>query len=345
MKTFVYAHKADCDGICSAAILKRYTDAAGAHGHIDFIDYGSLAEEAFSRITALESGSRVIIVDFGCDSKLMTAAENAILRLKERGGAVAWLDHHKWDGETVKRISAVADLKLSASDEMCGAELAYRNYMKDDEVSMCLAKLGRDSDIDMWKTNPPSPEYALTQPLADLITYYNYLAGDDNVKRRSLLLSIVDSLSTASPDSVLGKDFAHPFWDGALQKNFDKYKTLEKSKLEQCLDSAETFEAGGHTYVISFADRILSPTTAGNSLLNRYGTDASLVFRESGFISVRRNTGKDNIKCDEIAGLFGGGGHKYAAGAQLGHSLKTAEELESAKLHIIWTVKDYYSRR
>lgn len=343
MATFIYTHKADCDGVCSAAILERYVDLENVDSRVDFIDYGALAQKAFSRIEGLAYGSEVIIADFGCDISLLPAAERAISSLNKRGGKLVWLDHHKWDEESVRRLSPLAKVRLSKSDELCGAELSYLEYMGDDELSRRLAAIGRDSDIDMWKTNPPSPSYALTKPLADLITYYNYLANDDDDKRRGLLLSLVRKLSDAPLDRIVGKDFDNPFWDNEMQKDFSEYKKLETSKLEECLGSAETFKAGDYTFVIGISDRVLSTTTVGNALLNRYNADASFVVRETGLISIRRSTGRYSIKCDELAKLFSGGGHEYAAGGKLGYELKDLEAVKLAKSEIIKNVSAHYS--
>lgn len=341
MSIFVYTHRVDCDGMCSAAILKRYISKKKSEGKIGFIDYGEAAEKAFSEIESLGKDSDVIIADFGCDKDLLKTAEKAITSLNTNGGSLTWLDHHKWDESAVKKISPMAKVRLSKSDEFCGAELSYLEYMKDDSLSQSLAKVGRDSDIDMWKTSPPSPKYAITQPLADLITYYNYLGRDDENKRNDLLLSIVDKLADAPSDVILSKDTAHPFWDALMEEGYREYKTLESSKLEDCLKKANTFNAGGHSYVMSFADRLLSSTTAGNALLREYDTDVAIVLRDTGVLSFRRNNGTKDVKCDGLAKLFGGGGHEFAAGGRLEYGITDEASKNRAEKEIESRIRSY----
>lgn len=336
MPVFAYTHRVDCDGICSAAILKRYIRKEGLKGTIDFINYEpqSEAREIFGKIGELGGGSAVIIADFGYDDILSDLAERSFKKLKDRGGRIVWLDHHKWDEGGLKRLSQFAEIKLARSDEFCGAELVYREYMKDDGVSEALAKLGRDADIDAWRTNPPKPAYALTKPISNLITYYNYLGDGDHEKQWALLSELVDKLADATASQILSNGFDKPLWDEKLESDYRKYIILELYKLEECLSDAEVFSSGGYRCAVSLADDVISTTIAGNSLISRYNADLSLVFYRNGKLGVRRNNSRLDIKCNEIAKLFGGGGHEYAAGGHLNLEIKNAADKSRAKSEI-----------
>ncbi len=333
MNVRVYTHRIDCDGICSAAILKRYIEKEHLEGKIDFINYDPIGELAqiFEEIGDLDGDSNVIIADFGYNNYVESLAEAAFKKLKSKGGNIVWLDHHKWEESGKQKLSNLAKIRLSRSNEFCGAELSYLEYMKDDKTSEALAKLGRDADLDMWKTNPPSATYALTLPVGNLITYYNYLGGKDRGKRRRLLLGLVDKLSSASLQQILNKDFKQPLWDKDLENDWKKYRELEVSKLEECLSTAETFKSGSYSCSIGFADEIISSTLAGISLLNKDKTQIAFVFYQDGRLSVRRDDSKPEIKCNDIAKLFNGGGHEYAAGGNLGMEIQTPEDISKAK--------------
>ncbi len=333
MKVSVYTHRVDCDGICSAAILKRYIEKENFEGRIDFINYdppGELAE-IFKEIGDLDSEATAIIADFGCSGGIESLAETAFRKLKSKGGNIVWLDHHKWDDGGRQNLSRFAKIRLSGSREFCGAELSYLEYMKDDKISEALAKLGRDADIDMWKTDPPSPTYALTLPIGNIITYYNYLGGKDREKRRKLLSSLVDKLSKVSLQQILNKDFKQPLWDKDLENDWEKYRGLEVSKLEECLSTAETFKSGSYSCSIGFADDIISSSLACGSLLTKGNTQIAFAFHQDGRLSIRRDNSRLDIKCNKIAKLFGGGGHEYAAGGNLGMEIQNTEDISKAK--------------
>jgi oligoribonuclease NrnB/cAMP/cGMP phosphodiesterase (DHH superfamily) len=344
MKINVYTHRIDCDGICSAAILKRYLEKENLEGRIDFINYDPVGEltQTFSGIGELDGDSTVIIADFGYNSLVETLAEAAFKKLKSKGGKIVWLDHHKWEDSGKQKLSDFAKIRLSRSDEFCGAELSYLEYMKDENISEALAKLGRDADLEMWKTNPPSATYALTLPVENLITYYNYLGGKDMEKRRQLLLGLVDKLSKASLQQILNKDFKQPLWDKELKRDWEKYRELEVSKLEECLLNSETFKVGTYNCAVGLADDIISSTLACRSLLNKYNTQIAFVFYQDGRLSVRRDDSRKDIKCNEIAKLFNGGGHEYAAGGNAGIEIKNTEDIAKVKELIRSRFSDKY---
>ncbi len=333
MKVSIYTHRVDCDGICSAAILKRYIEKEHIEGRIDFINYDPRSElaEIFKEIGDLDGESTAIIADFGYNGQVEALAEQAFQKLKSKGGNIVWLDHHKWDDGGRQNLSRFAKIRLSKSDEFCGAELSFLEYMKDDKISEALAKLGRDADLDMWKTNPPSAKYALTLPIGNIITYYNYLGWKDREERRKLLSGLVNKLSKASLQQILTQDFKRPIWDNELESDWEKYRELEVSKLGECLQSSETFKSGNYNCSVGFADDIISSTLACRSMLTKDNTQIAFVFYQDGRLSVRRADSRPNIKCNEIARLFDGGGHEYAAGGNMGIEIQKPEDVLKAK--------------
>lgn len=102
MKTFVYSHRRDPDGICSAAILKRHL---GDEGEIDFIDYDPVSElmDTFKEMEGLPKNSTIIVADFNVDPSNWEWVEPILKNLKEKNGCkIEWLDHHKWDEGLLK---------------------------------------------------------------------------------------------------------------------------------------------------------------------------------------------------------------------------------------------------
>ncbi len=347
MKMFVYTHRIDCDGLCSAAILKRYMDSKGIDGNIDFINYDPPEdlERIFRNISEMNGDSEVIIADFGYNDNLKDYADSCIKKFSSNGGKLAWLDHHKWDNTFLENLRKHADITLAKSDELCGAELVYNRYMKGDDVSEAIAKIGRDSDIDEWKTSPPKAKYSLTDPLGSLITYYNYLGTDNKTERRDLLMSIVDKLSTASLDDILSTDFDGPLFDGKLERDWNEYKHLSELKMKECIDNATEFSVGGDRYVVGFSDRILSSSYSGNGLIRQYNADVSIVFHNDGGMSFRRSSNNSAIKCDRLANLFEGGGHEYASGGRMHIRIKDDKDISEAKKLIERTIRNFYKEK
>ncbi len=333
-KTFVYAHKRDPDGICSAAILKRHL---GRDGEINFIDYDPVSElmDIFKEMEDLPKNSRIIVADFNVDPSNWEHVKPIIKNLKEKQACkIEWLDHHKWDKNIVDEIGKYVDLTLSKSEESCGAELVYKKYMKGDNVSEALAKVGRDHDIDAWTHKPPKPAYALSFPLADLIIYHNYMAGSDRRLRKGLLNKLVDKLAEASEENLLNTDFKRPFlWDAEMEREWKDYKKLEGEKFEECSRTAEVMNAGKYRYVLGRPDDLLSTSMSSSHLLEKFAdADFSIVVYGDGKMSMRRRN--EEIKCNEIAALFGGAGHEYAAGGRMGFPVKSKEDYQRAKSEI-----------
>jgi oligoribonuclease NrnB/cAMP/cGMP phosphodiesterase (DHH superfamily) len=332
MKLFVYTHKKDLDGISAAAIMYRYAKKNELDAEIDFIDYSPTEElqDTFNRMKGIPSWSTLVLADFGYDANLEPYARTALEELNKRNVMVYWLDHHNWDANFKTEISKLAQLTVAESKESCGAELVYSKFMPDDKVSEALAKLGRDSDIDMWQAVPPTPNFGLTVPLGSVITYRNYTASGDTYKRHDLLFSLVKDLANASLDDLLSKETDTKFFDTNIRKDWESYKGLEKTKLAECINSAELMDIGHYRVAVSRADPIISTTVGGNAIVRNYHVDVSILINEFGTIGIRRDNG-GNVDCSAIARLFGGGGHVFAAGADLGFTVRNEEDLKKAK--------------
>ncbi len=342
-KTFVYSHRRDPDGICSAAILKRHL---GNEGVIDFIDFDPVSElmDTFKEMEGLQKNSTIIIADFSVDPGVWNRVEPILKNLKEKNGCkIEWSDHHKWDEGLLKEMGRYAEMNVAKSTESCGAELVYKKYMKGDKVSEALAKVGRDHDIDAWLHKPPKPAYALTFPLADLIIYRNYMAGGDRAGRRKLLNELVDKLAEASEEKLLNTDFGKsPFWDPEMEKEWKGYKKWEAEKFEECSRTADVMTAGKYKYVLGRPDDLLSTSMSSSRLLEKFtDADFSIVVYGDGKMSMRRRNGE--IKCNEIAALFGGAGHEYAAGGRMEFPVKKEEDYQKAKSVIAGRVANLYS--
>lgn len=333
MKTFVYSHRRDPDGICSAAILKRHL---GSDGEIDFIDYDPVSElmDTFKEMEGLPKNSTIIIADFGVDPNVWEQVEPIIKNLKEKNGCkIEWSDHHKWDEGLLKEMEKYAEMNVVKSMEACGAELVYKKYMKGDKPSEALAKVGRDHDIDAWTRKPPKPAYALTFPLADLITYYNWLGVENRPKRRELLGRLADKLAKAPEEKLLNTDFGRPFWDAEMEHDLKEYEKVKEKKLDEFLGNAEVLGAGKYNFVLGRPDVLLSTSVAGDKILEKFDkADFAVIVYEDGKMSMRRRNGE--IKCNEIAALFGGAGHEYAAGGRMGFPVKSKEDYQRAKSEI-----------
>lgn len=346
MAWYIFTHKKDLDGITSAAIMQRYLDKNKIEGHIDFIDYSPLEELTvmFAHMANIPRDSTLVLVDFGENKTMEDIALRTFEELHKKNVSIHWLDHHNWDPKFKKELSKYAEITVSGSKEHCGAELAYAKFMPDDSVSEGLARLGRDADLDMWEKQPPSPNFGLTECLGNVITYYNYIARGDLKRRRELLLYIVKKLAAASLEKILTKDFKNPFLDDKSKEDYFTYKKLEASELRKCIDSAEKTNLGEYTLVISFAEPIITTTVSGRNLISHYNADIAIVLQESGSFGIRRNKDKTQLDCAEIARLFNGGGHVFAAGGEIGFKINNKEELEKAKGLIKARLTSFFSK-
>jgi oligoribonuclease NrnB/cAMP/cGMP phosphodiesterase (DHH superfamily) len=298
----IFTHKRDLDGICSAAILKRYAKMHGIKHTIELIDYHPLGKllRKFKKIGKLK-GWFVIIADFCLNESV---AKSSVSILSKSGCKIFWYDHHRWNKNVKNMVKKIVE-KLVINRKLCAAEIVQKFYMND-EVSKRLAEMARDQDFYIRKNR-------VACKLSDLITYYDFL-------EEGKLLALIQKFSEGI------------FWEKSLEKEWKKYKKIKEVKLKEL--SKTTILRNLHRYKIGFAfvENFLSGSDACQYLLKKFGVDLAFAIFKNGKVSIRRMNKR--IKCNEIGKLLGGGGHEFAAGASI-NRLKNKREYKNVVKKIV----------
>jgi nanoRNase/pAp phosphatase (c-di-AMP/oligoRNAs hydrolase) len=296
------SHKKDLDGLASAALSLRYVAKHKGKPYAmslkDYTDEDPVVEEKF---LDLQNG-RFIITDLSTNIPRIEVIVEKFRTLKSQNNEISWFDHHPSSDQIRFSLSAVVDLLDLRPSYTVASEITYQDlYVKngiDDAHALLLSKLGHDSDLLELK-------HSVTPKLMSIIDYSNYLDRSSIISPRLLqfALQLAFPRIEADEDGIL-----EPYQDGLLEE-YEELKARERSKI---LADSEVFQAGKHSVVLFRFPRLFSGTQASMIVLEHSKADVSIGLSDSGEGSVRRTV--DDVSCREIAELFGGGGHDFAAG-------------------------------
>jgi oligoribonuclease NrnB/cAMP/cGMP phosphodiesterase (DHH superfamily) len=143
MKNICYYHKADLDGKCSAAIVRRKYPECELIG----VDYPDRPD--FEKI---ESGDTVFVVDYSFEP-------NDMYELGCQSYELVWIDHHKSAIEKIS-YSTLPDgvtslgsvIKGKCEIGKAGCELTWEYLFPDEPIPDAVRLLGR---YDVWDKNHP----------------------------------------------------------------------------------------------------------------------------------------------------------------------------------------------
>lgn len=302
------------DGIAAAAILFRSARLSGKEFRLGGLLRFENAQEQFSAM-ASHTGDLLFILDFLPDD--LDAIKQQLDAILVRNRIAYWNSHHPRDAgteETLKRYAHTVDLSGPLHDgplpkeKLCAAELCQRRFLPQDKVAQELAHLAHD--IEFWERTD-----ARAQQLADLIA-----AGFEP-------RDIIDSLSRG----VL--------WSERFERARQNYVQKKEEALRDILQHLIIRNLLQYRFGFALAPNLLPTADAGQHLLDNHdGIDVSVVVYRNGRISFRkRDTCPLNLA--ELARLFGGGGHSYAAGARLQHHV-TRESFEHVVFQIDQKLKE-----
>jgi uncharacterized protein len=283
----IYHHK-DLDGICSGAVLLKRFPEARLLGY----DYG----EDFVPKEAFEQGEKVIMADVSMPMEVMEA-------IAERSKNFTWIDHH---------VSAHKDFKAYFSDyrlhedggfSACELKLKYVYEDKRAACELCWE----------WAFDEPMPE------AVKLLGEYDSWRNQDEERWNNVIL---------------------PFQYG-MRLRGDTPKTLSvwldsNALVSACTDSGHIIlkyqkEQNAYAMKSSFDARLNLPDgqivrclvcnrCPPNSMSFESKWDESKydIMVPIGFDGRRWGmsfyTTKDSVDCSLLAKIFGGGGHRKAAG-------------------------------
>jgi len=280
------------DGIAAAAILFRYAKLGNKDvklgGTISFENAG----EQFTAMTAHEGGL-IFILDFLPDN--LAALKPQLDAITVRNRIAYWNSHHPHtaeDEEILKRCAHTVDLSgplhyaAVPKTKTCAAELACARFLPNDSVAKELARMAHD--MEFWQRTD-----AQAVRLADLIA-----AGIEPKQ-------LIDCMSRGV------------FWSDRFDNAHQDYAQKKRVALHDLIAHLQVKNILNHRFGFTLAPAWLPSADAGQHILdNHAGVDVSIVLHRNGRISFRRRD-ECPLNLAELAKLFGGGGHAYAAGARL----------------------------
>ncbi|MEM2915746.1 MAG: hypothetical protein QXT19_00045 [Candidatus Woesearchaeota archaeon] len=280
------------DGLAAAAIVFRSARLRGHDVRLGGILNFENADEQFSAMQNL-SGDLIFVLDFLPDNVALFEPKLSAITVRNR--IAYWNSHHphsEADGLILSRHVHTIDLSGPLhyapvpKEKVCAAELAQKRFLPNDTVAKELAEIAHD--IEFWERTDKR-----AVQLADLIA--------SGIEPREL----VESLSKG----VL--------WSEKFEQLRQEYLCKKQRALQDIISRLAVKNITGFNFGFTLAPTILPSSDAGQHVLDTHlGIDVSVVLYRNGRISFRkRDTCRLNLA--ELARLFGGGGHSYAAGARL----------------------------
>lgn len=244
--------------------------------------------EHYAKVPA--KGRTLMIADLSLNQQQFEAIAGACRRLKEQGWRIEWRDHHhkQWEGVPLDRLLAHLDaLEVNDDATESGASLQQQAVAPKDRFAKRLAETIRDRDL-WWNKTPDSEtlEYAMTA------------MGEEAFIRH-----------------FLGQGPKDPVVDEAIAKA----AAAERQRIE-----AQARELLGKTryWTTKDGERVgvvygwLPKNVGLHRVLEKDAVQVAINVRPNGHVSLRSRKGAD--VCQEVARVFGGGGHPNASGATLG---------------------------
>lgn len=316
MKVRLFTHGADMDGISCHVIAKVFVgdDVVVSTHNYDDIDKAFLD---FLHSNGLNDFERVFITDLSISDETAERVDG-YLKSGRKMPKIQLLDHHK----TAERLNKYEWCTVSVNDEntgrpTCGAMLFFNYFEKEVGESemkrflrwndyslaslLAFVQMVRDWDTWEWKNNELSWG-KIAKQLNDLFGIYGkerFVEWAIDKVKRSDHMFIHD---WAGDESLLLE---------IREKEINDYIQKKNESLVK-YDLHDLGMAG-----VVFADRFVSEL--GNQICeNHPELDFAAIINLS-YKTVSFRTVKDDVDVSLIAKKFGGGGHKKAAGAQIGN--------------------------
>ena len=291
-KSLVFYHRADFDGICSGAIVKKYLEEKyRLKGEVPVIhcigvDYGDDLG-TFVSSQELKEADYVFITDFSFEPKDMK------LIYATRPDTI-WIDHHESAINKAKEhgyssLSGIRKIETIPGKKISACELAWLYLFPEDNMPYAVHHLGR---YDVWDHEDPS------------VLEYQYGA-------RAI---IKDGTTDTAWDALLA--------DGQLCSVDSKILTtgqvildFERSQNARIAEGI-SFTCEFHGFRALAANRSHSNSNFFESVFDPEKHDLMLLFSQNKFggYKVSLYTPKDNVDILSIAESYGGGGHAKACG-------------------------------
>jgi len=215
-----------------------------------------------------------------------------------------------WNTSDPKSIIPEAKIFDKAVERKCSAELACERFLPNDLIAKQLARLAHE--VKFWEMQDER-----ASKLSDVIAaQYNPL-------------ELLDTLAKGV------------FWNQQLEEFHKSYRVRKEAALDELMKSLKIKRYVTHSFGFSLVSSMLNSADACQHMLDGHaGVDVAVVLYRDGRIAFRR---RDNVDVDvkELAELFKGGGHPFAAGARLNRTI-TKENLPDVLFQIDQSFKNFF---
>jgi len=107
---------------------------------------------------------------------------------------------------------------------------------------------------------------------------------------------------------------------GDIKEVLEKYRTEKEKAKQELLKNTVVRNVKGHSVAIGFASKILSGSESADLIMKNTDAEIQVVVKPEGWLSFRRKK-TSTVNLLALAKIFGGGGHEYASGAELGKTV------------------------
>lgn len=272
----------DLDGRCAAAIVRLALKQSPTADDGYDVQYIEMDYNRDVPIEDIQPDERIIIVDFSFKPEVMEKV------LKITFGVV-WIDHHKtiFDYKYSKELDGIRDVNFS------GCELAWKYFFPDRPMPRAVELIG-DRDKWAWKFGKETAEFNMGMQIRS--------HQPQDVVWNNLLLPFLPEYNWAEEISFTGME--HIRKDGCISLLFREQFCKDyanSSGFETMFEGHKCFALNlYHFGSETFGDRI-----------DKYDVCLSFVFNGKNWqVSLYSKC----LDVSEIAKIYGGGGHKGAAG-------------------------------
>ncbi len=309
---FCVTHKADMDGIASAALAMRRFGMPGKNIILNSYDDNSF----FGAMLEIEQHnprrSLIIFTDFAINIDKAEKMRRLFLGLKKKGNSIIYIDHHNWAESAIKDVASLCDYAVVGENkDFCAAELTEKLlFGGNDRIASHIAAVAHVTDFHLPTKNATIKKIVLA------IEYFN-ITDAENLKKLAKFFSV--------------GVFSNSFIDHA----YEAYKKAEKKQIAM-LDKSITHVDSVYRIGFGFGKRIQT-NVACDRIMRRTGAQIAVyVNLRNGTAHLRSAKGVD---CSRLAEHFHGGGHPHAAGFQPSISKFMNFNAEGRKRFIVSTVK------
>jgi oligoribonuclease NrnB/cAMP/cGMP phosphodiesterase (DHH superfamily) len=280
------------DGLAAAAIIFRASKLGSHDVRFGGVLTHDTAAKQFAAM-ATHAGDLIFILDFLPDN--LQDFKKHLDAIIVRNRIAYWNSHQPHDAQIKEMLGRYAHtIELAGpehyqampKEKICAAELAHYRFLPYDSVAKELARLANDNEF--WKR----ADVQATK-LADLIA------------------------SGMEPKELIETLSRGVLWSERFEHLHREYVRKKQEALADILRHLVIKNIAGINFGFTLAPTLLASADAGQHVLDSHtSVDISVIIYRNGRVSFRKRD-ENTLNLAELAKLFGGGGHAYAAGARL----------------------------